>query len=405
MGTTGTSTSTPAGDAQPPMIQRKTKSRVPLIAGIVVVIIIVAALGGGYAAGWFKTASSKCGTTTKGTLLAEGSTLVAPLMDQWASTYWGGGVLTYDSVGSSSGISAITTHVADIGASDAPLTASQRSSAPGLLTIPESAGGVVPIYNLAGITSLNFNGSVLAEIFDGSITNWNNTPLQTLNPHTTLPSATIDPIYRTGGSGTTFIFTSFLTLENAYWAKTYGKGLDWPTNITVGSGASGNGGVATTVGTTPDAIGYVDLNYALTAGSAVGIGSVENPAGNFIRATVANTLSALEDAHPTLPAPTASWYNVSLLNAPGTEDYPITSFTYMLVYENLSGYSGTSNPYTMTKAENLVDFLTWAVTVGQNYSAILAYVPLPSYVTDADLSAISLMNLGGSSIPVCVPSS
>lgn len=388
------------------MLQRKPRSKAPLIAGVVVVIIIVAALGTGYAEGWFKAAStSKCGVTTKGTLLGEGSTLVAPLMEQWAATYWGGGVLTYDSVGSSSGIASITNHISDFGASDAPLTASQRSAAPGLLTVPESAGGVVPIYNLAGVPTLNFNGSVLADIFDGNITNWNNTPLQALNPHVVLPSATIDPIYRTGGSGTTFIFTSFLTVENKYWAKTYGKGLNWPTNITVGSGASGNGGEATEVATTSDSIGYVDLNYAITAGSGVGIGSVQNPSGKFIHATVKNTETALVDSNVTLPAPTASWYNVSLLNAPGPADYPITSFTYVLVYQNLSVYTGTSNAYTMTKAENLVDFLTWMVTVGQNYSALLSYVPLPAFVTNADLTAIAMVNFGGSTIPVCVPSS
>lgn len=392
-----------APDSAPPVLQRKRRSWLPVVAVIVVVVVIASALGVGYAVGgWFKTATSKCGVTTKGTLLGEGSTLVAPLMDQWASSYWGGGVLTYDSVGSSSGISSITNKISDFGASDAPLTASQRSAAPGLLTIPESAGGVVPIYNLAGIT-LNFTGSVLAQIFDGNITNWNNTPLQTLNPHTKLPVATIDPIYRTGGSGTTFIFTSFLTLEDHHWANAYGKGLNWPTNISVGAGQTGNGGVATTVSTTPDSIGYVDLNYAITAGSGVGIGSVQNPKGNFIRATVANTESALIDSNVTLPAGSGDWYNVSLLNAPGGQDYPITSLTYVLVYQDLNTYTG-SNTYTLQKAENLVDFLTWAVTLGQNYSALLSYVPLPSFITTHDLSTIDSMTFGGSSIPVCVPS-
>jgi len=378
-----------------------------MIAGIAVVIVVILVIGAGFAAGWFKSSSSgptSCGVTTKGTLLGEGSTLVAPLMDQWESSYWNGGVLTYDSVGSSSGIAAITDKVADFGASDAPLTASQNSSAPGLVTIPESAGGVVPIYNLPGLGQLDFNGTVLAEMFDGTLTNWNNTPLQTLNPKADLPVQTIDPVYRTGGSGTTFIFTSFLSADSHAWNVTYGKGLDWPTNITVGSGASGNGGVATTVSTTEYAIGYVDLNYALNSASGVGIGAVENPMGDFIRATVANTESALVDSNLVLPAGgnAKAWYNVSALNAPGASDYPITSLTYMLVYQNLSVYMG-AHAYTTTMAQNLVDFLTWAVTVGQNYSALLFYAPLPQDVIVHDIQTIDSITFGGSSITVCVP--
>jgi len=401
---TGTGTPSPS-QPEAPVIQRKKGGRGALIAVIAVVIVIILVLVVGYSAGWFKTSTSSttpstCTAPSVTPIKGEGSTLVAPLMDYWASVYNGGTQITYDAAGSSAGITAITAKTVDFGASDAPLTPAQRAAAPGVLTIPESAGGVVPIYNLPGDLSLHFNGSVLAQMFDGTITNWNNTPLQTLNPGVTLPSATIVPVHRTGGSGTTFAFTTFMSIENVAWNTSYGKGTAWPSTITVGVGASGNGGEATTVATTSDAIGYVDLNYALNAGAAVGIGAVQNPAGNFIKANITNTESALVDANPMLPSGLGDWFNVSVENAKGAHDYPITTLTYMLVYQNLGAYSS----YTITNAENMVDFLHWAVTVGQNDSAPLYYAPLTQSIIAHDYTTFATMTFGTSSIPVCVPS-
>lgn len=405
MSSSQTGTGTPAPTPpETPVIQRKKGGRGALIAVIAVVIVILLVLVVGYSVGWFKTSSSStsgvgCTLPSATSITGEGSTLVAPLMDYWASNYRGGTEVTYDSAGSSAGITAITAKTVDFGASDAPLNPSQRAAAPGLLTIPEAAGGVVPIYNLPGV-SLDFNGSVLAQIFSGAITNWNNSALHTLNPTAKLPNATIVPVHRTGGSGTTFAFTSFLTLENGVWAKTWGKGTAWPTNISVGVGASGNGGEATTVGTTPDSIGYVDLNYALNGPGGVDIGSVANPSGNFIRANITNTETALVDANPTLPAGSGDWFNVSVLNAPGAHDYPITTLTYVLVYQNLNAYSA----YTLTNAENLVDYLHWIVTTGQNDSAPLYYAPLTQAIIAHDYATFATMTFGTESIPVCIPS-
>jgi phosphate transport system substrate-binding protein len=410
MSSSGTGTTPPAGgeptQAQPTM-QRKSGNRGVIIAVIAIVVIVIIIIGVGYGAGWFKSSTSPssgvgCTLPSAGTLKGEGSTLVAPLVDQWATSYWTGSVLTsYDAAGSSSGIQAITTKTVDFGASDAPLSYAQAAAASGVVQIPEAAGGVVPIYNLPGLSAaLNFNGSVLAQIFDGQITNWNNTPLQTLNPHVVLPVATIGPVYRTGGSGTTFIFTSFLTLENAYWASHYGKNLTWPSGLP-GVGESGNGGVASTVSTTTDSIGYVDLNYALNSGSSIGIGDVQNPSGNFIRATVANTESALLDSKVTLPTGSQSWYNVSFLNAPGAGDYPITSLTYFIVWQDLSAAYPS---YTLASAENLADFLMWAITTGQSWSAPLYYAPIPTSVFDIDNATIHSLTFDGSAVPVCVPS-
>jgi len=400
-GTTGTTPGTPT-------MQRQKRGRGALIAVVVVIVVIIIVLAGGYAAGWFKTSSSSksvTGCTLPSTVLlkGEGSTLVNPLMEQWESVYWTGSAFTYDSAGSSAGIQAVSTKVVDFGASDAPLSYAQRSAAPGILEIPESAGGVVPIYNVPNLKAeLNFNGSVLAQIYDGQITNWNNTALQTLNPGVVLPIETILPIYRSGGSGTTFIFTSFLTLDNAFWASHYNKNLTWPSGLP-GTAESGNGGVAAAVATTTWSIGYVDLNYAQGT-SGIGVGSVQNPSGNFIHATVANTESALETissaAGFSLPAGNGDWYNVSFLNSLGAKDYPITSLTYVLVYQDLStAYSA----YTLTNAENLVDLLHWMITTGQTWSALLYYVPIPSFIATADNTTINSMTFDGTAVPACVP--
>jgi phosphate transport system substrate-binding protein len=380
-----------------------------MIAVVAVIVVIVIVLAVGYAAGWFKSSSSSttgvghCTLPSTTLLKGEGSTLVNPLMEQWETSYWTGSAFTYDSAGSSAGIQAVSTKVVDFGASDAPLSHAQRTAAPGILQIPESAGGVVPIYNVPNLkASLNFNGSILAQIYDGQITNWNNTGLQALNPGVVLPVETIAPIYRSGGSGTTFIFTSFLSLENHYWNVTYNKNLTWPSGLP-GTAESGNGGVADAVAITPWAIGYVDLNYAVGT-SGIGIGDVQNPSGNFIRANVADTSSALETISSksgfSLPAGSGDWYNVSFLNSPGKTDYPITSLTYLLVYQSLNtAYSA----YTLNTAENLVDFLHWAITTGQTWSAVLYYVPLPTFIATADNTTINSMTFDGSTVPVCVP--
>jgi phosphate ABC transporter phosphate-binding protein len=385
----------------------------PLIAGVVVVIIVVLGLGiGGYSAGWFKTASTSttgsagCTLPAQTSIVGTGSTLVAPLMDVWESFYWTGTVVNYNALGSSAGITAITGKTVDFGASDAPLNPAQRGAAAGVLEMPESAGGVVPIYNLpstvygTGQTHLNFNGTVLAAIFDRSITNWNSTALQALNPTAHLPNIGITPVHRSDGSGTTFIFTSFLSLDNQTWNQTWGKGTGWPTNISGEVGQAHNAGVAAYVVENADTIGYVDLNYALTSGTPVGVGAVQNPKGAYIVANVTDTASALTDSNVHLPAGNGDWYNVSLLNAPGAGDYPITSLTYLLFYQNLSkAYSS----YTLANAENLVDFLHWVVTTGQSYSKPLFYVPLPTSITLADDVTINSVTFDGAVIPVCVP--
>lgn len=386
---------TTSGPTSPsPLTIVRRRSRAPVYAAIVIVVIIVFVVAG-FAAGWFKssgTTSGYCSPPSDITILGAGSSLVYPLMYEWESVFGGGNAVNYASVGSSSGITDISGMTVAYGASDAPLDPAQRALASGVLTIPESAGGVVPIYNLPGIPVLNFNGTVLAEIYLGTIDTWNNPAIVALNPGVNLPSNSIQVIWRSDGSGTTFIWTSYLSLENPTWASQVGKGLE--VNFPVGNGEPKNAGVAGYVQMTPFTIGYVDLNYALSGG--IQYGKVLNPADHFVLANVSNTESALNDSHPTLPAADADWYNVSLLNAPGPNDYPITSLTYVLVYQDQSVYPSS---YTKGDAETLVDFLYWAVTVGQSYSTTLDYVPLPAYIVTADEVSIGSLMYGGSTVP------
>jgi phosphate transport system substrate-binding protein len=385
-------------------IARRKGSHTGTYAVIAVVVVIAIILGAGYAyAGWFQPAKSKSATCDSGaTLSGAGSSLVAPLMIAWSLAYTTSAV-TYASVGSGAGISDITAKTVDYGASDAPLNPTQRAAipSPGVVTIPESAGAAVPIYNLPTVSAtLKFTGQILAAIYLQNITNWNNSALQAINPGVVLPNAAIIVVHRSDGSGTTFVWSSFLSQSNATWKSTLGFGttINWPSGEV---GSKGNSGVTTTVKSTPDAIGYVDINYALT--NSVAFGSVKNPSGNYVLANVTNIASAIADSNVVLPAGTGDWYNVSVLNAPGAHDYPIGTLTYVFVYTDLGTAYGSS--YAQSKAQQLVDFLAWMVTAtqGQTFSAGLYYVPLSSAVIKADLTTINGLHYNGATLTACVP--
>ncbi len=389
-------------------IQSKPPSHTGLYAAIAIIVVVVLVVAGLYATGYLtqKKNPSTGNACTSTTLLGAGSTLVAPLMDVWEIAYKTSSI-NYQAVGSSAGISQITAKTVDFGASDAPLNATQRANLPGILEIPESAGAVAIIYNLPGITkTVNFTGTVLAGIYLGLITNWNNSAIAAINPGIVFPNASIAVVHRSDGSGTSFAFTDFLSHDNATWAAKYGKSTlpSWP----VGTGAKGSAGVAATVQKTADAIGYVDLDYALAA--SISAGAVENPSSAFITPSLADAASALADAAPTannggpLPSGSQSWYNVSLINAKGAGDYPITTFTYIMVYSALdTAYAGTGNPYTLQKAESLVNWLNWMVnaTEGQSYSPALYYVVLSSSVVAIDQTTIHSITYGGAQVPTC----
>ena len=238
--------------------------------------------------------------------------------------------INYQSIGSGGGVKQFTAKTVDFGASDAPLNTEERQAAPGAVQIPETIGSVAVAYNIPGIPTktLKFTGPVLADIFQGKISKWNDPQIQALNPGVSLPASNIVVVHRSDGSGTTFVWTSYLSKESPSWNQTVGasKSVPWPTGI----GAPGNEGVANAIKGSPNTIGYVELNYALTKGIPFAL--VKNPTGNFIEPSLNSTQEAVSNAVAlnSLPAGDKSWTKVSLLKAIGPKSYPIASFSYLL---------------------------------------------------------------------------
>jgi phosphate transport system permease protein/phosphate transport system substrate-binding protein len=309
------------------------------------------------------------------TLNGAGATFPFPLIDTWRVEYQTVKPevsINYQSIGSGGGVKQFIEKTVDFGASDAPLTPEEIQQAPGAVHIPETIGSVVAAYNLP-IEGLKLTGPILADIFLGKITTWNDPQIQSINSGLTLPAEDIVVVHRSDGSGTTFVWTDYLSNVSSGWDQQIGKGksVQWP----VGVGAPGNEGVANSINTTPNAIGYVELAYAITTGMKHA--EIQNQAGNFIQASINSTEAAVASAASSLPAGDQPWTNVTMVNAPGADSYPIASFSYLLLYKDL-----TTNPSLndQNKAQNLVDFINWAVTDGQQFAPDLAYVPLPDIV-------------------------
>ncbi|MCI4368781.1 MAG: substrate-binding domain-containing protein, partial [Thermoplasmata archaeon] len=239
------------------------------------------------------------------------------------------------------------------------------------------AGAVTLTYHVNKLQGLNLTGPILAAIYLGQITNWNVSAITSINPGVVIPTLPIVPVVRADGSGTTFAFTSYLSAENTTWKSTIGAAtkVSFPT-VSGEIGAIGSEGVAGAVATTNGAIGYVELNYAEEEGANVGIAKILNPAGNYIAPTVADTALAV-NAISSFPQPTDNWSGFSILNQPGAGTYPIATFTYIFVYEDLTTiYKAVTQPI----AQALVSFLWWITHDGQTSATGLFYVPLPSLV-------------------------
>jgi phosphate ABC transporter, phosphate-binding protein len=296
--------------------------------------------------------------------------------------------ITYDATGSSSGIAALEAKTVDFACSDAPLSASDSAKAPNVLHIPETIGAVTIAYNLADVSSgLNLTGSVLADIFAGKITCWNDPAIQNLNT-VKLPNQNITVVHRSDGSGTTFIFTSYLTKSSSTWASSVGSGktVDWPTGL----GASGNAGVASVVQTNTLTIGYIELAYALQNNMTVA--AILNPSGHWVTPSLASIQVAAQSAASSgLPAANQDWSNVSLLDAKDPDAYPIVSFSYTLVYQELNVIPSMS----MDRARAIADFMWWMIHDGQQLAPGLSYVQLPANVVQADEAAIRSITYNG----------
>jgi phosphate ABC transporter phosphate-binding protein len=330
------------------------------------------------------------------TLNGAGATFPFPLIDKWTAEYHkikANIQINYQSIGSGGGIRQYTVKTVDFGATDAPLTAQQFTNATNTLHIPETIGGVVPTYNLPNIASgLRFSGAVLADIFFGKITKWNDTQLQLLNPSVNLPGHDIIVVHRSDGSGTTFVWTDYLSDVSSEWRTTVGKStsINWPTGL----GGKGNEGVAGIVSQNPYTIGYVEFIYAKN--NNLPWGYVQNAAGEFVEPSLQSFTVASSAAAVTLPSGDQSWSTVSIVdsianNTQATGAYPITSFTYLLVYKELTVVPNMNKE----KANALVQFLWWAIHDGQSYSANLAYVPLPQAVVANDEATIRMITFNG----------
>lgn len=272
--------------------------------------------------------------------------------------------LNYQSIGSGGGIRQFSDGTVDFGATDAPMKDSAIAAInSNVLHIPTVLGGDVPTYNLADVkTTLRFTPDVLADIFLGKITKWNDARIAAANPGVTLPNADIVVVHRTDGSGTTFIWTDYLSKVSPEWEQKVGRGtsVNWP----VGLGGKGNEGVTATVQQTPGAIGYVELGYAMANKLPAGI--VRNKAGKFITPALESITAAAAGAMQTMGAGTD--FRVSITNADGATAYPIASFTWFLLHKQYTDAA---------KATALVKFVWWAETAGQLRAAPLGYAPLP----------------------------
>jgi len=335
-------------------------------------------------------------TAQKVTLNGAGSTFIFPLVDKWAAEYHKikpNVQINYQGIGSGGGIQQHIEKTVYFAGTDAPLTAAQAAKAPNTLHIPITIGGVVVIYNLPGIgKGLKFTGEILAEIYLGKITKWNDARLAAINPGISLPDQPITVVHRSDGSGTTFIWTSFLSDFSPEWKETVGRGtsVNWPTGI----GGKGSDGVTALVQQTPYSIGYVEFTYAMV--NNLTYGYVQNAAGEFIEPSIESIAKAAQYAAVTLPRGDASWSNVSIVdslanNTQAHGAYPITSFSYIIVYKELNVLPNMNE----ATAKALVDFLWWAVHDGQNYAPGLYYVPLPSNVVANDEQTIRMITFNG----------
>jgi phosphate ABC transporter phosphate-binding protein len=356
-------------------------------------IVLIAVIAG------FVVYSSTGSTNQPIRLSGAGATFPAPLIQKWSAEFrdMTGVQVDYEGIGSGGGVKQFTDKTIDFGASDPPMKDSEYAAAPGVLHIPITIGGVVAIYNIQGIAKgLNFTGEVLADIFRLNITRWNDQRLTALNPGTVLPDAQIVVCHRSDSSGTTKVFTSFLSDENAAWKAIYGAQnvISWDPQT---KGGSGNPGVAAAVQQNLNSIGYVELSYALQG--SIPYGNVQNAAGEFVEPTLETLKTAASAVSLDLPPGNASWGSVgSYFNLHTVQNpeggYPITSFSYVLVYRELNVRSGM----TMEKAKALTSFLWWAIHDGQHYAPALSYVPLPEAVVTHDEATLRMIDFNGQQV-------
>jgi len=306
-----------------------------------------------------------------------GATFPAPIYTKWFSEYnklHSNVEINYQAIGSGGGIQQLTSQTVFFGASDGPMTDMQLGAAPDkVMHFPTVLGGVVPVYKIPNVTGeLKFTGAVLADIYLGKIAKWNDAAITKLNPGVNLPATDITVVHRSDGSGTTYIWADYLSKVSPEWKMKVGvsTAINWPAGV----GGKGNDGVAGLVNQTPGSIGYVELIYAIQ--NKISYGTVQNAAGEFMKASLESVTAAAAGAAANMPAD----FRVSITNAPGKGVYPISSFTWLLLYQN---------PKDKAQAKTVNDFVKWALTDGQKFCADLGYAPLPQSVVQKEMTALA----------------
>jgi len=331
---------------------------------LLTLLIAVAGTVGGTAA--VSTASASAAGLT-----GAGSTLVAPLMNNWIANFEikEGIPVKYAAVGSGTGIAQITARTVDFGASDAPLTPEQASACNGCVQIPWALSATGVGFNIPGVKKLNLTGKILAGIYFGKITKWNDPKIKKVNPKAKLPGLTITPVFRSDGSGDTYAFTNYLSKISPAWKSEVGYATT--VGFKAGIGAKGNSGVTATVVKTPGAIGYISAFYLIAAG--VHAVAIQNKAGNYELPNIPNISSAASSVK-SLP----SSNTISITNPPKKDKiaYPISTFTYAIV------------PHNAPQKGFLQQFAKYCLTIGQKYGAALDFAPLPKVVQTAGLNAV-----------------
>jgi phosphate transport system substrate-binding protein len=301
-----------------------------------------------------------------------GSTLVAPLMANWISNFEikEGIPVKYSAVGSGTGIAQITARTVDFGASDAPLTPEQASACNGCVQIPWALSATGIGFNIPGVKKLNLSGKVLAGIYFGTITKWNDPKIKQINKGVKLPGLTITPVFRSDGSGDTYAFTNYLSKVSPAWKGEVGYATT--VGFKAGVGAKGNSGVTATVTKTPGAIGYISAYYLIAAG--VHAAAIQNAAGNYELPNIPNISSAASSVRSL-----GSSNTISITNPPKKDQiaYPISTFTYAIV------------PHDAKQKGFLQQFANYCLTIGQKYGAALDFAPLPKVVKQAGLKAVA----------------
>jgi phosphate transport system substrate-binding protein len=410
-GTVGPTSPTAATDEARPVVRRR-RSRGPIYGAVVAVLVVIVLVGVGSSTNWYglQKTSNLPACSSGITLQGDGAQVAVPLMGAWTPAYHNqsNNEINYPGSGSGTGLSHFTSGAIDFAMTDDPLTPAERSALPGpALTLPFAGGALTIIYNLPGLPGhLDLTAQIVAEIYNGNITSWNDSAIRAINPGVVLPAQTIYTVHRSDPAGTTYVLTDLLSQTSPYWATVYPKGIatKFPT-APLQTAVKGNSAVVSTVASNKYAIGYSDLTDVLEAATPPQYAAMQNPAGNYIAPTIQNTESAIVDklqSMTSIPLSDGDWFNVSMVNANGSEDYPVATFLYMFVYQATDKGFAPS----LAKSQVLIQWVSWTITKGQAFTdetapTPLYYAPLPSAIVATDQAGLQTMSYNGASIPSC----